>query len=85
MLYYANGGPGPATKLLRVNAPEDGEFADWRVAEAERWAVRDGWQPFPNAQSDIQWTGEYGMIDASQVPEVQEQMRKQAAKYGPVR
>ena len=34
MLYYANGGPGPADKLLRVHAPADGEFAAWRLAPA---------------------------------------------------
>jgi hypothetical protein len=37
--------------------------------------------PYPNAQLDIQMYGEYSMIDASEVREVQEQMREQYARY----
>jgi len=29
LLYYANGGPGPATRLLRVDAPGDGDYDKW--------------------------------------------------------
>jgi hypothetical protein len=74
MLYYANGGPGPASKLLRVHAPEDGDFATWRRAPADAWQVKGGWQPYPHAHTDIQMLGEFFMIDASQVVEVQAQM-----------
>lgn len=75
MLYYSDGGPGPATKLLRVDAPPNGEFADWRRAKAERWQVKGGWQPDDQVQAKIQMTGDFFMIDESQVPQVQQEMR----------
>jgi hypothetical protein len=74
MLYYANGGPGPATKLLRVHAPEDGDFAAWRSAPAEQWQVTGGWKPEPHVQLDIQYLGEFFMIDKSEVLDVQYEM-----------
>ena len=74
MLYYANGGPGPATKLLRVAAPEGADFATWRRAPAQRWSPQSGWQPEMHAQTDIQHLGEFFMIDESEVIEVQHQM-----------
>jgi hypothetical protein len=74
MLYYAGGGPGPATKLLRVHAPEDGDFAAWRRAPAERWTVTAGWFPEPHAHLDIQHLGEFFLIDESEVLDVQTQI-----------
>jgi hypothetical protein len=72
MLFYANGGPGPATKLLRVHD----EGRDWRFAPAERWTPRSGWKPCPTAQLDIAFLGEFFMVDKSEVPEIQRQMRE---------
>ena len=43
LMYYSDGGPAPATKLLRVHAPEDGDFWAWMCAPAERWTVNAGW------------------------------------------
>lgn len=74
MLYYANGGPVPATKLLRVDASGDGDYAAWRSAPAERWQVKGGWKPEPNAQLDIQCLGELFLIDESEVLDVQYEM-----------
>ena len=74
MLYYSNGGPGPATKLLRVHAPEGGAIAAWHRAPAERWTVEGGWKPEPDAQLDIQQLGEFFMIDESEVLDVQYEM-----------
>ena len=75
MLYYANGGPGPATKLLRVDVP-DGDYssADWQRGPAASWTVVAGWQPEIHAQLDIQQLGEFFMIDPDEVIEVQHQM-----------
>jgi hypothetical protein len=72
--YYANGGPGPATKLLRVDAPEGGDLAAWRSAPAQSWQPDSGWQPNDHAQNDILWLGEFGMIDTSQVLDVQHEI-----------
>jgi hypothetical protein len=74
VLYYANGGPGPATKLLRVTVPENGDFATWRSAPAERWNVMGGWTPDGDAQMKILMSGEFFMIDESEVLDVQAQM-----------
>lgn len=81
MLYYANGGPGTATRLLRVNAPGDGDWYTWRRAPAESWQPKGGWKPYSNAQMEIQETGEYSMIDESRVPEVQQHMTDQHNKF----
>jgi len=75
MLYYSNGGPGPATDLLRVDAPSDHDFSVWRAAKSARWTVRGGWEQFDNAQLDISFTGDYSMVDADEVPGIQAQMR----------
>lgn len=74
VLYYSNGGPGPATKLLRVDALADGDIAAWRSAPAQTWQPDSGWQPNDHAQNDILWLGEFFMIDASQVLDVQHEM-----------
>ena len=50
-------------------------------APAERWTVRDGWIPANDAQVDIYLTGDYFMVDASKVPEIQAQMRDRAARF----
>lgn len=80
-LYYGNGGPGPATKLLRVDAPPDATIDQWRRAPAERWSVSAGWKPEIHAQLDIECLGEFFMVDESQVPDIQAQM---LAVYGRV-
>jgi hypothetical protein len=81
MLYYSNGGPEHATRLLRVDAPGDDDGDDyaarhaaWFAAPAQKWTARDGWQPYPNAQLEILHLGEYFMCDRNQVPEIQGQM-----------
>lgn len=74
MPYYSNGGPGPATKLLRVDSPADASFEVWRFAPAFRWTPRAGWKPDDHAQLDILQTGDYFMVDASQVEAIQQQM-----------
>lgn len=70
MLHYSDGGPGPATKLPRVDSDGD----DWHSAPAWRWNVKGGWRPAPGAQLDILCFGEFFMIDASQVLDVQHEM-----------
>jgi hypothetical protein len=83
-LFYGNGGPGPATKLLRVNVEGEGsDFAAWSAASGEHWTVARGWEPFP-AQADIMFLGEFFMVEASEVPEIQQGMREQMARYGPL-
>jgi hypothetical protein len=74
MLYYANGGPGAATRLLRVDAPEGADLAAWQQAPADKWTARSGWEPFLNAQLDILQLGEYFMCDSSEVPQIQREM-----------
>lgn len=78
-LYYANGGPGPADKLLRVDVPPgyDGEHAVWFSAPAFRWTPEFGWFREPHAQNDIQQTGDFALVDVSKVPEIQKQMREE--------
>jgi hypothetical protein len=81
MLYYANGGPGPATKLLCVDAPDGGDFKQWRSAPAWRWNVKGGWKPDRDAQLDIQCLGEFFMIDEIEVIEVQHAMLLQHMRF----
>ncbi len=81
MLYYSNGGPGPASRLLRVHAPGDGDHMTWRNAKGEKWTARTGWIRFDNAQLDIFALGEYFMVDASEVPVIQQQMRDRSAQF----
>lgn len=76
MLYYSDGGPGPATKLLLVDAPAGGDWHAWVRAPAARWTVAAGWQDDTHlVQMDITMTGEFFMVDASEVPNIQQQMR----------
>lgn len=81
MLYYANGGPGPATRLLRVDAPPDADIDQWQRAPAQRWLPGRGWEPDIHAQLDIQQTGDYFMVDESQVVGIQQQLRDWDAKF----
>ncbi|OBH80202.1 hypothetical protein A5681_04555 [Mycobacterium scrofulaceum] len=76
MLYYANGGPGPAGKLFRVDAPAGGSSADWLAAPSARWEPKHGWLPY-NAQPEILATGEMFLIDSSEVERVQQEMIEQ--------
>jgi hypothetical protein len=83
MLYYSDGGPGPATKLLRVEVPATGSSHEaWLRAPAASWQPRSGWQPNDDAQLDILGTGDFFMVDASQVEDIQNEMRAAVAKYG---
>jgi hypothetical protein len=82
MLYYSDGGPGPATDLVRVNVEGNGSDYDaWFAASADRWTVRGGWSPYPHAQLDIGWKGELFMVDAGQVGGIQQQMRERSARF----
>ncbi|WP_156771969.1 hypothetical protein [Mycobacterium sp. 1245805.9] len=80
-LHYANGGPGPATRLLRVDAAGDGDFTAWRSAPAFAWQPKGGWKPYSLAQLDILCLGEYAMIDESDVLEVQHQILLQHMRF----
>ena len=74
-VYYSNGGPGPASKLWRVNVEGTGsDRMEWHAASAEQWGT-NGWQPRPGAQLDILCLGEFFMIDESEVPRVQDEIR----------
>jgi hypothetical protein len=53
MLYYSDGGPGPATKLLLVDAPAGGDWHAWVRAPAARWTVAAGWQDDTHL---VRWT-----------------------------
>ena len=46
----------PATKLVRIHAAKDGEYADWRDAKAEVFSARSGWIDYPTAQERYSWT-----------------------------
>jgi hypothetical protein len=74
MLHYADAGPGPRSKLLRVDAPDGGDPTAWHCAPAWRWNVKGGWQPLADVQADIRLTGEFFLIDESQVLDVQHEM-----------
>lgn len=80
-LYYSNGGPGPASRLVRIDAPGDGDHDTWYRAPGFKWTVASGWTPFKLAQGEVTQTGEYGMIDESEVPRVMQEMRDLVAKY----
>lgn len=82
-LFYSDGGPGPASKLWRVNVEDNGsDMAEWRSASADQWTARGGWEQRDNVQLDILFLGEMFMVDASEVPQIQQQMRERAVKYG---
>lgn len=80
-LYYSNGGPGPATKLRRIDAPGDGDFDTWYHAQGWRWRAADvsdtcdGWTKDDHVQGEVTQLGEFFMIDASEVATVQQQIR----------
>lgn len=80
-LYYSNGGPGPATKLLRVDAPEGADIAAWRRSPAASWQPHSGWVPNTFVQLDILGLGEYFMVDESQVQAIQAEMTAALAQY----
>jgi hypothetical protein len=82
MLYYSNGGPGPATRLLRVEVPGGGSDREaWLRAPAASWQPHNGWQPNTFVQLDILGTGDFGMVDESQVQGIQKEMTAALAKY----
>lgn len=79
MLYYSDGGPGPATKLVRSDA-ETSADARWFSAGSDRWYPAHGWLPWA-AQAEIWFDGYLGLIDASDVPAVQQQIRERYEYY----
>jgi hypothetical protein len=82
MLYYSNGGPGPATRLLRVEVAGGGSDREaWLRAPAASWQPHNGWQPNTYVQLDILGRGEFFMVDESQVEGIQNEMRAQVAKF----
>ena len=56
-----------------------------RTDVAARTGIRvgasDGWFPQPHAQLDIRCLGEFFLIDESEVPEIQQQMRDRSAQF----
>lgn len=89
MLYYANGGPGPASKLFRVDAPDGGaadggadrtKWTKWFQAPAARWEPNHGWLPYPDAQAEILTSGEMFLVDASQVEQIQQEITGELEK-----
>jgi hypothetical protein len=75
-LFYSDGGPGPAHQLWRVNVEGGGsDWEEWRSASAHRWNSDGSWTPHPNAQLEINFLGEMGMVDESEVPRVQQEIR----------
>lgn len=53
----------------------------WRNAKGEHWTARGGWEPWP-AQEKILWeSGEFGMIDDAEVPQIQQGMRDEYALF----
>lgn len=81
-LHYSNGGPGPATRLLRVDAPEDADIAAWHGSPAASWQPHSGWVPNTFVQLDILGTGDFSMVDESQVPAIQAEMAARLARFG---
>jgi hypothetical protein len=75
MQYYGDGGPGPHTKLLRVDAPNGADERAWQRAPAFRWTPEAGWFPEPHAQLAIRQLGEFFLVDESDVPGIQAHMR----------
>jgi hypothetical protein len=78
MIYYSDAGPGPATKLLRVDADDQG--VAWFSARGSRWYPAHGWLPW-RAQAEILHSGDFGLIDAAEVPAVQQQIRDRHEHY----
>jgi hypothetical protein len=85
MLFYANGLPQFATKLLRIDAPVTGDivadFAAWKTADAEVWHVRDGWTPYPSGQMEVGATGDWDAIDPDEVLDVQANMQANYERF----
>jgi hypothetical protein len=82
MLYYSNGGPGPATRLLRVEVPGSGSDREaWLRAPAASWQPHTGWVPNTYVQLDILGTGDFFMVDESQVEAIQGEMTAAVEKY----
>lgn len=78
-MLYANGSPGPASKLFRVDASAGASSADWLAAPSARWEPKHGWLPY-NAQPEILVTGEMFQIDSSEVERVQREIAEQYEK-----
>jgi len=70
-----------ATRLLRVEASPDGDLAVWQQAPAAKWTARSGWQPYLNAQLEIQQLGEYLQVGRNEVLDIQRQMRDRVSAW----
>jgi hypothetical protein len=73
-LFYGNGGPGPHTKLYRVDAPPGCDDHTWWAAAAFQWSVTAGWFEDTDVQGNIRWLGEFFRVDDSEVPDAMAQM-----------
>ena len=81
-LFYSDGGPGPATKLLRVNVDGDGSDLDaWLepVPTSGPCAAAGSQRPtrswiFSTSANTLWWM-------PSEVPKIQQGMREEMAKY----
>jgi hypothetical protein len=67
-MYYSDGGPGPATKLLRLDVIDV-----WRYSPGWTWGPA-GWIAESGATAMILGTGEFSQIDPADVPRVQEEI-----------
>lgn len=79
-MFYADGGPGPATKLYRVDAPDGCSESEWQLAQGYRWVV-GGWYEEHQAQLFIRQSGELFLVDESEVPKIQAQLREKRAAW----
>jgi hypothetical protein len=81
VLYYSDGGPGPASKLLAVQSEPGASDAAWWCAPGWRWQVKGGWREEPEAQGRIRLSGEFFYIEEEEVLEVQHQMLLQHMEF----
>ena len=83
MQYFTDAdNPAYVTTLIRIDYDDVGtldEMHAFSAADGERWSVRSGWQPSPNAAFDVLWTGDLSRIADTEIQVVQAQMRSRAA------
>jgi hypothetical protein len=78
-LYYANGGPGPASRLVRLHY-DGGVWPAWAFAPYEEWSEALDWHTPPShVQAEILALGELVLIAAADVPKVQQEIRERYA------
>jgi len=77
MRYYSDGGPGPASRLVRVHHDGGG---GWAFAPAEEWGVVIGWhEPNSHVQAEILALGELVALDPADVERVKQEIRERYA------